>query len=282
MKISFKSKSTILPILLFTNFLTSCAGSDSANGSKVSSSFVMTSSSKSATVANYKKSILDLFLKTANALTPSLLVDRTGASVSLTQAWIAIKEVEFEQNQTRTSSEVDGTEISFKGPYFVDLLSNAPVTLDTQQVPSTPYQRIKMKLEKNSKIPTNAPSLLANNSIVIQASVGGISFTYLNNDGNEIELGGPKAITPASGQDILVSIQLANLFKQINLSGNITSGLVISSTNRVPGTHLCDGIDTSAADLYTCFRKGFEQQGDFGIDNDKSRDLSSIHNFKVK
>lgn len=235
----------------------------------VSSGLFMTGSSKAATVAQAQPAGWKKFfsLSTALALTPPALLDKSGAVVSLNQAWIAIKEIELKAGQSRDSAEIDGAEISFKGPYFVDLLSNAPLKLDTGKVPAVPLHRIKMKLEKSgSSISAGAPSQLSANSIYLTGTVAGVNFTYLADDGTELEISGANSAKPKEGRDLVIAIQFANIIKQVNLSV-ITTTTTISSTNRVAGANLCPSIDPSAGDLYTCFRKGIAAQGDFGIDS---------------
>lgn len=244
----------------------------------VSTSFNMTTSNKAATVA-MKPSLLNLLVPKAMALVPASIIDSSGLSIALTKSWVVIKEVEFKTSETTSSEESSSSEVSFKGPYYVDLLSNAPPALDVKTIPATPFQRIKMKLEKTgTALPSGAPSELASNSIFIAGTIGSggsaVSFTYASDDDSEYQISGPKAVTPKEGTQILVEINFSNIFKQINMS-TVTNGEAISSSNRHAGSHLCDNIDTSANDIYTCIRKGLEKHADVGEDSDKSGDLES-------
>ena len=72
--------------------------------------------------------------------------------------------------------------------------------------------------------------------------------------------------------NLVVGIKVADLFKKINLSG-ITANTLISDTNRVTASSPCVSIDASAADLYTCFRKGLEQAGKFGKDSNNNGEI---------
>lgn len=255
-----------------------CSNSSSSAGSAVS--FKMTAANKAVSVA-MKPSIFDLLMPKAFALTPSTIVDSTGLNISLTQSWVVIKEVEFEATETKGSSEVDGTEIAFRGPYYVDLLSSAPVTLDSQPLPTTAFQRIKMKLDTSngsSALPSGAPAGLANNSIYLEGTIGSggssVAFGYQSSDDTEINIGGASAVTPSAGAEVLVEINFSNVFKQINMS-SVTNNEIISSSNRHAGTSLCNSIDPSAHDIYTCIRKGLEKQANVGEDSDHNGSLDS-------
>ena len=256
-----------------------CASKKDSSATRVSSSFKMTGSGSAATVAAHKRPTLwSLLVNMAHALVPSSIQDSTGATVTLSSAWTVIKEIEFKSEET-TGAEDSTSEIEFKGPYFVDLLSNAPVVLDTQSITQRSIKRIKMKLEAaQTSLPSDAPAGLANNSIYFAGSINGKNFTFQLDDGSEIQIAGPNSFQPSEGSELLVQVQVANIFKQINLS-SITNNEVIDHNNRHSGSSLCPQIDSSASDLYTCFRKGLEAQADFGVDKngDNSLDSSDEH-----
>ena len=238
----------------------------------------MTGSSQAATVA---KTNLDRFIQillpSAVAMTPPTLVDSMGTTVTLNTAWVIIKEVEFKAAETageESASEAD-EEVQFKGPYFVDLLSSAPSPLDTQELPAKNYKRIKMQFENDcddAVMPATAPTELGTNSMVFKGLVGGNAFSYLADDGVELELSGAGGVSASDGQNILVSVQIANIIKMIDMS-SVTNNVVISSSNRVTASGACPLIDASANDLYTCFKKGFELEADFGKDEDDSGEI---------
>lgn len=254
--------------------LAGCAASDSAP--LVASSFKMTGSGTAATVARNEKpkSIWGLFMSKAFALVPTSIVDSTGAGVTLTSAWTVIKEIEFKSDEAE-GSEDDEMEVEFKGPYFVDLLSNAPIVLDTQQIAQKSIRRIKMKLEaSHSSLPAGAPAELANNSIYFAGTVGGKNFKFALDDGTEIQIAGPNSFQPSENSNILVEVQIANIFKQIDLT-SLVNNEVIDHNNRHAGANLCPLIDGSANDLYTCFRKGLEKYADFGADRNDDDSLDS-------
>jgi hypothetical protein len=275
--LNVKKVSYAVAALAFTVAGVGC--NNKAATSTVTSSLSMTASSKAATVA-MKPSWLDLIMPKAMALVPSSIVDSTGLSIALSSSWVVIKEVEFESSEVPGAGETDGNEVSFRGPYFVDLLSNAPTALDSQAVPNTPFQRIKMKLEAagGAAIPNGAPAALASNSIYLAGTIGtgggAVNFIYQSDDGTELHIGGPAAVSPVDGGQVLVEINFANIFKQINMS-TVVDAETISSGSRHPGTSLCPSIDTSAQDIFTCIRKGLEKHADVGEDSDHSGSLET-------
>jgi len=282
MIISKSLKNLMFSILLMSMIISCKTDNPASSGGKVSTSLKITASNKSVTVAINKPSIFDLFMTRALALTPATIVDSTGASINLTSSWIVVKEVEFVATETAGSGEVDGAEVSFNGPFFVNLLSNSPVTLGTGAVSSAGFQRMKMKLEAagGSSLPSGAPSALSSNSIYITGTVGANNFTYQSDDGTEYQIGGPSQVAPKDGGQILLEINFSNIFKQINMSG-VTNNEVISSASRHTGASLCPSIDASAGDIYTCIRKGLEKHADVGEDDDGSSTLDADES-KVK
>lgn len=242
--------------------------------SQISSSISMTASSKAATVA-INKNKWGFLLPLANAFVSPGIVDSTGAGVNLTNAWVCIKEIEFEAAEVHGVGEVDGSEVTFKGPYFVDLLSSTPVAMDSQQIAAAAYQRIKMKLHASGgTVPAGAPTELSNNSIFLQGVVGARNFTFKLDDSTEINIGGAKPVLPTDGGSLLIEINLANIFKQIDLT-SVANNELISASARHAGVNLCNSIDLSAADIYTCIRKGLEKHANFGKDDDGNHDLGA-------
>lgn len=251
-----------------------CSATNNGSATQVTSSFKMTGSASAATVAKQTpKGILSYLMSSAYALVPSTLVDSTGLTISLTEAWTVVKEVEFKSEET-AGVEDSEVEVEFQGPYVVDLLSNAPMVLDTQAIAEKSIRRIKMKLHKADSLPSGAPAGLINNSIYIAGAVGGNNFTFQLDDSTELQIAGPNGFLPGENSELLVEIQLANIFKQIDLSG-ISNNEVIDSSNRHSGLNLCPSIDASANDIYTCVRKGLETHANFGEDLDGDDDLDS-------
>lgn len=252
-------------------------GCNQQSGSKspgITTGLSMTGSGQPA-VANARfHQLLNYVVPSAIALTPPMLVDSTNSPVSLSEAWVVIKEIEFEATEVAGGSEVDGDEVEFRGPYFVDLLSDAPVSFGEANVSLAGIRRIKMKLHEAESLPASAPVELTSKSILFKGTVGGIAFSYAADDSTELEIGGPNPVAPSYSQDLLVVIRMADLFKKIDLS-SIVAPTDIHAGNRVNVANACPTIDPSANDLYTCFRKGLASEGNFGRDDgDKDLDIN--------
>lgn len=279
-----KTHNTMFLKLLFVLFvagLTNCSNKGTRTGNPtVSTGLVVTSSSETAAFANKTNSVFEkivaLFLNPVWALPPpDNMVDATGnLDITLSEFWIVLKEVEFETSENATSSESDDSEISFEGPYVVDLFEQDPSSLGTKDVPSNTYKRIKWKLEHEADIPSDAPSQLDGKSLYISGTIEGNNFSYSSEDNTEFEIGGPNGITISSGDTLVANIKIADVIRKINLSAlNSAGDKNISDTNRISSSSPCNLIDESAEDLYTCFRKGIESESDFGRDLDDNFEL---------
>lgn len=265
---------TIATALTATSTLVGCA--EQADTTTVSGSFKMTSSPSAATVSwTEKYNPINWLLPMAKAFMPSVIVDSSGATVTLDNAWVVVKEVEF-KSQEVAGVEDSEIEISFQGPYVVDLLSNAPATLDAGSIPAMEIRRIKMKLHAAEEgiLPAGSPAQLTDNSIYLSGTVGANAFSYESTDTTEFEIGGPNPILPNDGAEMLVAINLANVFKQIDLSG-LPNGAAVSESSRYAGSNLCPLIDPSANDVYTCIRNGIRAHAEFGEDSDGDDDLDT-------
>tara|TARA_B110001454_G_scaffold219199_1_gene251749 strand:+ start:56397 stop:57248 length:852 start_codon:yes stop_codon:yes gene_type:complete len=278
---TFQSIKSILTLAVCGTMI-SCSSKNDSGTTQVTSSFKMTGSASTASVASSQKPTLwNVLIKTAHALVPTSIVDAQGSAITLSSAWTVIKEIEFKSEETAGGSEDSQSEVSFKGPYFVNLLSSAPQALDTQSITKKSIKRIKMKLEATqAQLPTDAPAGLASNSIYMAGSVGGRNFTFQLDDGTEYQIGGSSAFQPSENSQIMVEIQIANIFKQIDLS-SVTNNEVIDHNNRHTGSNLCTSIDTSANDLYTCIRKGLEKHANLGLDKNGDSSLDADED-KVK
>lgn len=256
--------------------LSGCRSTGTSTGDPfVASSLVVTNSAQPATIA---KSIFhpffDLLVGAAVwAKVPPSLRDAANRTVVLSAHWIRIKDIEFETDELTTVGEIDGDEVRFAGPYAIDLLSATPGSLGTSEIPQRGYRRIKMKLTKEATVPSGAPAGLANRSIYLEASVAGTAFTVALSEETELQISGANAVTPSNLGKLVVVIRSANLFRKIDLAA-VTAGLMISENTPIAASNPCPLIDSSAADLYTCFRKGFESEANFGKDENGDDDLT--------
>lgn len=266
-------------------FLTHCGNKEnSAAGTNASVALVISGNDSPAVTAQnqgWGQKLWSIISPSAIAAELSALLSENNESVTLTHAWIRIKEIEFKVAKTADSDELensdsddDSDEIKFRGPYTVDLLSDTPSPIDTQTIPVANYRRIKFKIHHEGNAPDEAPADLDDHSILLQGTVGGRSFSFLADDEEEVEISGPSGVEPSQAKDLLVVFRFAEMIEKIDMS-SVTNGMQISQSNRVPVANACPLIDESADDLYTCFKKGIETNADFGRDDNDDGDLDS-------
>ncbi len=270
-------------VKIYLNFLflifCSCQKND-AGGTTTGNplvSFTMAGSANATTVAGMSRTkrflLLGEMIKSALALTPPILKDSTNAVINLDEAWVVVKQVEFKSNSTAITGEVDGDSVSFRGPTAVNLIASNTESFGQVRLNSATLRRIKMRLHNVDVLPNNAPIGLLNKSIYWKGSVGGRQFTFATTEGYEYELAGPNGVILTENSNILLSIQIANLFKRMNMT-NVTNGAVISQSNRIPTSNPCPMINASAVDIYSCFIDGLKSESNLGRDDGNDGELT--------
>lgn len=244
----------------------------------------MTASSAAATnIALKRPSFISPWfmeiLKPALALPLPAMVDSSGLTVSLSDAWVAVQEVELKTSELTESEEVDGSEVSFPGPFAVNLLASNPDSFGQVRLTKSTIRRIKMKLHKTASLPSDAPGGLSNRSIYWSGTVDGQALVFASSEEQEYESAGPYGVALADNSNVLLSIQIASLVKKIDLSGFKNSppaaGLIDEAHRYATAGSKCPGIDASASDLYSCFRKGLSTESKLGRDDDGNDELDS-------
>lgn len=245
---------SMLFALAMTFILISC-NQEPEQSSSVTTNFSVTASSQDALAQNTSFS----FFSKAIALTPPPLEDSNGSGISLNEAWIVLKKVHF--NST----------LHYDGPFFIDLLSDDPIYFGEVTIPNEEITRVKMLLHKDNNVPETLPGVLNGKSIYLNGMINNQNFIYIADDTTDFDITSD-AVKPENGKDLVAVIGLADLLKKIDLSA-ITSDTTISSSSRVAATNPCPQIHATAADLYTCFRKGLALEAKLGKDNG-GRDLN--------
>lgn len=250
-------------------------------------SFKMTGSSATATLAFHRPHFVSpwwaAILTPAMALPPPSMVDANAHSVTLNEAWMVVKEVEFKQSEVVEADEVDGDEIAFTGPYVVNLLSSTPESFGQVRSTTGTLRRMKMQLHNAETLPSNAPPALTGKSIYWKGAVNGHAFTISSSEGYEFELAGPNAVTLSDNDSLLMTVHIANIIKKLNLADIAASGsqVDITESNRLTTTAApCPTIDSSATDLYTCFNNGLKLESNLGKDDNGDDELSGEDTVK--
>ncbi len=251
-----------MPFLL----LLSCSQNGTDTGNPVVS-LKINGSSNLATVArnDFWQKVVDFLVPVATAA-PASISDASSRTIILSALWTTMAEIEFETEASASPSEVDGDSVAFAGPFTTNMLVTTVEPVGTATLNISAVRRIKAKLKQTSTLPSGAPLALLNKSIYISGTVGGVAFTFGTTEESEFQVFGPNAVFPASGSEILLQLQIANLFRRIDMS-SIAAPTDISAGTPVPTANPCPTIDPSAADLYTCFRKGLETESNLGVDN---------------
>jgi hypothetical protein len=264
--------------IIFSLFflLAACQNDSTSTGNPVTVELKVTASSQPANVAQlYQPFLLNLLVNKAYALPPPSLVDAGGRTVTLSSVWIVLKQIEFQGE----SSGAGNSNVKYNGPFAVDLLSSAPQSFG-QALIVPPIRRFRAVLHKMDFSEPSAPAGLAGYAIYISGSVGGNSFIMRSDEGVTYEVGGPNALYPNEGSMMLLGLFTGNLFKRIDL-GAITNGVTIDNSNKVSATNPCPNINSSASELYTCFKDGLRSEANLGIDSGNDNELDNGDN-KVK
>ena len=278
------SLTLMLATLSLSGLLASCNTQNVESASTISTGFSMTGSGQDTVAKSDVEKLFSFFVPNAYALTPPPLMDANGESVTLDEAWIVVKKIEFHtkeedagprQNQgaqpRRDSQEDEDKSFGsdhpkLRGPHFVNLLADEPTTVEGATLPASGVKRLKMELHKSITIPEGAPEGLRGNSIYLSGMSNGIAFSFASSETSEFRIKGPHSVKPEASKQMMAIIKIAGLFKRIDLSV-ISEPTHISKDSRIPAVNPCPLIDPQAQDLYSCFRKGLESHARFGKDN---------------
>ncbi|MBA2405199.1 MAG: hypothetical protein H0V66_10545 [Bdellovibrionales bacterium] len=257
--------------LLMATTIISCNKEESDSG--VVTNFAITGSGQDAVAQSFLQKPFSWIIPSAVALSPPALEDSNGSVIDLNEAWIVLKKIQF--NSSESDNDVGNANYSahYKGPFFIDLLSDTPISLGEIRLPERGLRRVKMLLHKDNNVPASAPAALSGKSIYLNGMINTHNFIYVADDTTDFQISGPNAVLPEEDKDLLAVIRLADLLKKIDLSG-IVADTTIDSASRFPAVNPCPLIHAPASDLYTCFVKGIAQAAKFGKDNG-DKDLDS-------
>ncbi|MEK6553906.1 MAG: hypothetical protein AABZ31_01600, partial [Bdellovibrionota bacterium] len=198
-------------------FLISCDHGTITGNPLISLTF--NGSSQDATIARLDiwQRLYNAFIPTAVAA-PSTIVDSGGRTVLLDEFWTTIGEVEFKFFETATADEVDGDSVELTGPYSSNILVTTADPVGSVRIGLKAVRRIKVKLMRTDSLPAGAPVDFLNKSLLISGTVNGVPFTLTSEDEAVVEVAGPNAVSVPNGSSLLLQLQIANIFKKINLA----------------------------------------------------------------
>ncbi len=274
---SFKIKLKILLVVVVTiPLLTGCPlheGTTGGNPIQVATGFVVTGSSQAATVAaTWFERAFDFIFPRAVALPPPIMRDASGRIVLLNKAWISFVDVEFKADEAVGSGETPGADVTFVGPFHVNLLDPNPNSLDVANLNFSFYRRVQASLYKQGPIPADAPPEMLGHSIYLEGRINGMLFSFRSEESNAFVVAGPNQILPSPSSDLLLSFYFANLFRKIDLS-SITAPTIIAGYNKIPAIDPCPAIKPGASDLYECFSVGLQTETNLGNDENGNAEL---------
>lgn len=275
MKNNFK-----LILLTVISILISCAKKDpgTSTGNPVVN-LSMTSSNSVATVAtNFYNRIFSLLIPTTQAkLPPSLMSDSQANSITISSFWVSLGEIELKANEVAEASESESAEISFTGPYNIDMLSDTPSSFTTGSIPLSSFRRLKYKFKKILSLPDSAPAGVLNKAVYISGSVNGKPFIFSSSSEIEMSIAGSNAVGAEDSATILIQVQIANLIKKINFSAvtAVTTTDINEGNRLTSGTAICPQIDNSLTDVYNCVLKGLSTEANLGKDVNKDGSLDN-------
>lgn len=260
-------KIALMTLLVFT---VSCG---SNKGTSTGNPLVTLSMASSGTVATLAKSfyekLFSIFVPQSVAMPPpSSMLDSAGNTVVISNFWISLGDIEFKYSEAVEAGEVDGTDVEFKGPYAIDMLSTAPSTVASGNLLSADFRRIKYKLKQVTSLPGTAPAGLQNNAIYISGTVNGKPFAFSTTSEIEMSVAGANLVGAQTNDSLLLQIKLANLVKKINFSAITSNTLTaINESNRISmGSAACPLVDASMTEVYSCIMGGLSSEANLGKD----------------
>lgn len=263
-----------ITIFIILSILYSCNKNDGTSTGNPVVIINMTGSQQNA-VARANPNKLWWLVDTAQAYAPpASMLDKNGNTVSLSDFWINISEIEFKLEETAVSGEIDGSDIEFTGPYLVNLFSTNPQRLASGSVSNSSIRRIKYKTKKVVDVSGGNPAGMINSTVYLKGIVSGNNFTIVSGQELVFESSGPKLVQFKNSENLLMQVLTADVIRKIDLS-LVTNGVVISESNKVSTapTLTCPLVDGSATDIYTCFIKAFQKQTKVGKDLDGNFNL---------
>jgi hypothetical protein len=105
--------------------------------------------------------------------------------VKITDFRLSIRDVEFKKEE----SDLDSTDVEFRGPFDVDLMSETDAlsqTLGTVVVPNGTYKVIRFKLHKSKERAQSDP--LYDRSIYMQGTIDGVPFEFWHDTSENFDI----------------------------------------------------------------------------------------------
>ncbi|WP_196157196.1 hypothetical protein [Reinekea sp. G2M2-21] len=232
------------------------------------------------------------FLRTAITGVP--VTDSNGLSagtIDLTDAWVVVKEIEFEHEDDEETADSDQSKLEFIGPYAVDLLTGTTYpALPQISIDTGLYTDIEIDIEKLSAsdvagmtgLDSAIATKLENYSIYLDGTyndgVNTIDFTLMYDQTDEFEFS-PAGVS-SNGfniddegiNDILVAFRLNEWFRFDNAETN--NGLSVDFSDAVSGTDPIVLDANTNSDVMDVIEDNIEDSAEYGEDDNDDGVLS--------
>ncbi len=215
-------------------------------------------------------------------------------SIAVDSAYLSISEIEFElKGNVDSATEVEDAE--FKGPYFVDLLTNkVSPELGLTDLPAGEYDDIEFEIDKiddediklGVMYDKTHPLAVGGYSILVKgaytpsaAGAAAIPFTFGYTDDVEVQIAAPAngaiksfTIDENAVNNIIIAFRMSEWFDKVNLAG------AIAKDDKGADAIVIDGNNKSNTDAVKAILEQLEdkieQSADYGKDNDGNGALS--------
>ena len=241
--------------LAFWLGLSGCGGTRTGNpGSEIKSSLVVTGSTSESLAAHAGpfRHLVEMLFPSAFALPPPSLLDSQGVAVDLTDAWLSLKEIRLHAEKSGDGSADD---LKLEGPFVVDLLDETPASLGEVSLTTT-LKRIRWKLDRVTSLRDDAPAALSGQSLLLQATRGGVDFTLVSDDNGSFSIAGDTSVTPEEGVGLVAVLRRSMRARTIS-----TPASERGSNPKLISARTRGAISTSMGTTKPCATTEFEPPG---------------------
>lgn len=127
----------------------------------------------------------------------------SATEVIITDFKLSIRDVEFKKDE----SELDSTEVEFRGPFDIDLMSETDAisqTIGTVEVPDGTYKIVRFKLHKSTDRLVTDP--LYDRSIYMKGTIDGVEFEFWHDTSENFDIENLNGII-VSGNSVDIKVQ---------------------------------------------------------------------------
>jgi hypothetical protein len=162
---------------------------------------------------------VSLTFKGVNQTLKSGLKSAAAAVVVITDFRLSVRDVEFKKDE----SELDSSEVQFRGPYDIDLMNTAGAvsqTIGNIEVPNGTYKVLRFKLHKSTD--RLVSDVLYDRSLYMKGTINGVPFEFWHDTSENFDIQNTGGIVVSENKvDVIVQFnmdQFLNSLHTIDLS----------------------------------------------------------------